>query len=70
MKDHGAQMRVEAVDCKLLWNNFIQSPLSSPVSINDQRIIVSSLAYAIYYDELMTDEVKGFKSESDLPSCL
>ncbi len=41
IKDLGAQYRVEAVDCKTLWGNFIQSITPHSLSINDQRILVS-----------------------------
>ena len=73
IKDAGAHCRIEAEQCKNLWQKFVES-LACPLSVDHQWIIVSSLAYEVY--DLMTDEVKCFKGDktvtllSDAEQCL
>ena len=60
VKDHGAESRVAPQDCKASWDSFIKSSTAS-VAVNDQRVIISSLAYAVY--DLMIDNMKDFKAD-------
>lgn len=60
VKDVGKNCRVEAKECKYLFDCFIKS-LSTQVALQDQRVLVASLAYAVY--DQMNDEVVSFKRE-------
>lgn len=68
IKDVGKMTRVEASECKHIWDEFTKA-LASPLPIEEQRILVSALAYAVY-DE-MNEEVMQYKweSKSDVATC-
>ncbi len=57
-KDAGSESFIRPDDCKKLWETFVKS-LTINISLNDQCMIVSSIAYAVY--DLMIDEMKELK---------
>lgn len=63
IKDQGDEGRVEASKCKGLWDNFIRS-LSSPITIQNQEMILSSLVWSVY--DHMICEVKRYKENRDI----